>query len=83
MAANSYKLKVYSPAGLVLEEEVKSVTLPSSNGEIGVLPGHTKYVGLLGSGELRCDTVSGEPKKLKISGGFCNFSGNVFNVLSD
>ena len=80
--ANNFRIKVFTPAGLVLSEETDSVKLPSSNGEIGVLPQHTKYAGLLGSGTLEFSTEIGV-KKINISGGLTQFANNTLTVLAD
>lgn len=81
--ADSFKLRIYTPAGLLHEDVVTSVTLPSSNGEIGVLPRHCKYTGVLGSGNLNYTTPAGDKKKITLSGGFCTFNTDTLEVLAD
>jgi len=84
MADNEYKLKVYSPAGLALEDTATQVSLPSSDGQIGVLPHHVGYTGLLGTGMLEYfSSEGGEPKRLVVSGGFCDFSADSLMLLAD
>ena len=78
-----FLFKVFTPAGLQLEASVTSVNLPSSAGEIGVLPHHTRYTGLVGNGVLEYAAVEGRPRKIVVSGGFCTFTGDVFTVLAD
>ena len=80
----AYKLKILTPVGVVLEEEqVVSANLTSSDGEIGILPGHVKYTGLLGTGQLKYTTSSNKQGKVSISEGFCKFSDDVLTVLAD
>ena len=80
----SFKLKVLTPVGVVLEkEQVVSANLPSSQGEIGILPGHVRYSGLLGNGILKYKTASGEVSNLTVHEGFCNFLGNELLILAD
>lgn len=81
--ADSIQLKVYTPAGAVLEETVTSVTLQNSEGEIGILPGHARYISLLGTGILRFTTVSGESKQLVACEGFCHFVDGTLTVMAD
>ena len=71
-----------SPAGLVAETEVERVQIPAADGEIGILPQHARYVGLLGTGVATYVTESG-PKKVVLSGGFVTFENNVLEVLAD
>lgn len=79
-----FKLKILTPVGVVLEEEnVTSVSVPSSEGEIGILPGHVKYSGLLGTGILKYNSNSSKPHKVSVSEGFCNFSDNELVILAD
>ncbi len=46
------KLKIVTPERLVLEEDVTQVTLPTTEGEITILPGHVPLISSLGSGEI-------------------------------
>ena len=84
MAAESFELKVFTPVGLALEATVTSVTLQGSDGQLGILPGHANYLGLLGTGPLEY-TVAGTSgsKRIGIEGGFCTFASNTLSVLAD
>ena len=83
MAENSFLLKVYSPAGLVLEESVASATLPAEEGEIGVFPLHARYIGTLGTGILRFETAGGDRGAVVISGGFARMTDGQLHLLTD
>ncbi|MDC0358359.1 F0F1 ATP synthase subunit epsilon [Oligoflexia bacterium] len=84
MSDDGYQLRIYTPTGLALEDFASQVTLPASDGEIGVLQQHIKYTGLLGTGVLEYfSTEENRPVRLVISGGFCNFSHNTLVVLAD
>jgi F0F1-type ATP synthase epsilon subunit len=63
---------------------VRSVTIPTEVGEIGVLAGHCEYVGLLGTGLAVYQTSTDATlKKCLVSGGISTFSGNVLTLLAD
>ncbi len=81
--ADTFRLRIFTPEGLLREEVVSSVTLPSTHGEIGVLTKHTKYTGVLGSGALTFTVPSGEKNKIEIAGGFCTFSAETLVILAD
>jgi F-type H+-transporting ATPase subunit epsilon len=83
MASETFQLKVFTPAGLELETQVQEVLLPSSNGEIGVLPHHAKYIGLLGTGILEYLDAAGKSRRIVVSGGFCNFVNEQLVILAD
>lgn len=80
---DNFNVKVMDPSGLAAESQSISVTLPGYNGEIGVLPGHADYVGLLGTGVLKIETSPKEHKKIVISGGFATFSNGELVILAD
>ena len=84
MATDVITLKVLTPAGLVLEDKASSVTVPSALGEIQILPQHARYSGLLGTGILEYQPVGNAPaKRMVISQGFFNLSGDVLDILAD
>ncbi|MBN8548549.1 MAG: F0F1 ATP synthase subunit epsilon [Deltaproteobacteria bacterium] len=84
MAGETINLRVLTPAGLVFEDKASSVTIPSSMGEIGILPQHAKYSGLLGTGVLSyTPEASTTNRRIVVSQGFCNFSGDTLTILTD
>ena len=84
MSEEVFQLKVVTPAGLALEDEASQVTLPSSQGEMGVLPRHCKYTGLLGTGLLEYYSVKEKKAiRLVIAKGFCNFIDDGLVILAD
>lgn len=79
MADNqTFNLKIVAPEGIIAERSVSSVQLPGADGEIGVLPRHCNYTGLLKAGMVRIDSESFE-----IRGGFARFADNTLTVLAD
>jgi F-type H+-transporting ATPase subunit epsilon len=63
------KLEIVTPERLVFDETVDGVTLPGSEGELGVLPNHAPLVSTLGVGELRIRS-GGTEDWFAIVGGF-------------
>tara|TARA_B100000900_G_scaffold150702_1_gene128030 strand:- start:116 stop:526 length:411 start_codon:yes stop_codon:yes gene_type:complete len=55
---------------------------PAIEGEIGVAPGHTPMVSLLGPGEIRVQTGD-EENSFYVSGGLIEIQPTVVTVLSD
>lgn len=68
MAALHFKL--VTPDRTLLDEEVVSVTLPTVEGEITVLPHHAPISALLVPGIIKLKTVKGESEDVAVSGGF-------------
>ena len=63
------QLEIVTPEKLAYQDEVDSVQLPGSEGELGVLPHHAPLVSTLGAGELRL-RKGGEDEFFAIVGGF-------------
>ena len=80
--AEEFTLEVYTPAGKVFAGNASAAKLPSSNGEIGILPGHVAYVGVLGTGVLEL-TGSDGSKRIAVSGGFVSVSDEKVSILAD
>jgi F-type H+-transporting ATPase subunit epsilon len=63
------QLEIVTPEKLAYQDEVDSVVLPGSEGELGVLPHHAPLVSTLGAGELRL-RKGGSEESFAIVGGF-------------
>ena len=62
-------LEIVTPERLAYEDDVDSVQLPGSEGELGILPHHAPLVTMLGVGELRIRR-GGAEESFAIVGGF-------------
>jgi len=67
--AKQLKLKIITPERLVLEEMVDQVTMPSTEGEITVLPDHIPLISGLASGDIVALSGS-EVVPMAVAGGF-------------
>ena len=84
MASEEFTIRIFTPTGLVKDDRTTLVNLPSSNGEIGVLPNHTRYTGVLGTGILEyTPSQSSQKERMVVSEGFCNFNDDTLVVLAD
>lgn len=50
--ASTFKLEVATPEGMLYSEEVEMVTIPGVEGEMGLLPQHTRLMTYLSPGEM-------------------------------
>ena len=66
---DTLKLKIITPKKVVKEEEVFSVTVPTSQGEITILPRHVNLFSLLVEGIVKVKKEKGE-ELLGIGGGY-------------
>ena len=75
-------LEIVTPEKLAYADEVDSVQLPGSEGELGVLPHHAPLVSLLGIGELRI-RKGGAEESFAIIGGFLQVLPDKVIVLAE
>ena len=59
------------------------MTLPGERGELGILPGHTPLVTLLGIGPRHAGPDGGRKTAVAVRGGFAEIAGDVVRVLAD
>ena len=82
MAKISFDL--VSPENLIFNDEVGMIIVPGKDGDIGVLPGHSKLISSLRSGRVM---VYGENKDLLksffVSGGFAEVNPQKCIVLGE
>ena len=77
------RVEVVSPAGEAWAGEATQVSVPLSNGELGILPGRQPLVAVLGSGPVRLSPVDGEMHRVEVSGGFCSVDHDVITIAAD
>jgi F-type H+-transporting ATPase subunit epsilon len=75
------KVSVISPESVLFEGETDSVVAPAYDGEVGILSGHAPLMALLGDGELRLGTGSGQ--RFHVSGGFMQVLNNDVRVVTE
>ena len=80
--ANTMKLQIITPMRTILDEEVESVVLHTTEGEMCVLYDHEPTVTLLGYKDLSY-TQGGQKKKATALGGFAEITKDKITVLTD
>lgn len=82
MTQLSIKFKIVSPEKTVFEDDVDQATLPTTDGQITILPNHRSYISSLDPGEITLKKGQ-EEILLSVSGGFIEFNQNNLVVLAD
>jgi len=80
--AGTFSLRIVSPEGNVLKEDVEFAVLPGGLGELGILPNHAPLISGLNVGVLRY-TLNNTVKLVAITGGFVEVIDNSVTVLAD
>ncbi len=76
------RLEIVTPERRVYSDEVDSVALPGSEGELGILPHHAPLISLLGAGELRV-RKAGTEESFAIVGGFVQVRPDKVIVMAE
>lgn len=75
-------LKIATPERVVYRNDVDSITLPTREGEITVLPGHIPLISVLKPGEIKIKNGKDE-ESLAVSGGFIEVLTTKVVILAD
>ncbi|WP_028316434.1 F0F1 ATP synthase subunit epsilon [Desulfatibacillum aliphaticivorans] len=81
--AGNILLEVVTPEKIVVSETVQTVTAPGSEGEFGVLVGHTPFLATLKLGTLNFKDETGKVRAVFINGGFAETLPNKVTVLAE
>ena len=76
------QLEIVSPERRAFTDEVDMVIVPGIDGQLGILPHHTRLISVLGTGELRIKK-GGTEQSMLISGGFVEVRPDKVIVLAD
>ncbi len=81
MADKKIQIKIATPEKLIFESAADSVTFPSAEGEMTVLPGHMPLVARLLSGDI---VVRADGKEIPfvVVGGFAEVNGTSVTILT-
>ena len=76
-------LEIVTPEARVYEDTVDSVVLPTTSGEINILPGHIPLVTEIQAGEIIVSKSGEGGQSLAISKGFAQCVGDKISVLAE
>ena len=81
MTEEKLNLEVVSPEKLIMSKSVDMVTVSGTEGDFGVLPGHTALVSSIRPGFLQIEADK-EVEKFFISGGFIEVIEDKVSILA-
>jgi F-type H+-transporting ATPase subunit epsilon len=76
------RLEIVTPETKAYSEEVDMVTLPGSEGELGIYPQHVPVLTTLKPGELRI-LKNGQETTMAVGEGFVEITGDAVSILTD
>lgn len=75
--------EIATPERVVLKKEVKQVTVPTTEGEITVLPKHSPLIAVLKPGVIEAKLEDDSMEIMSVAGGFVNILKNKLVILAD
>lgn len=78
----SLTLEIVTPEARVYSDTVETVVIPTTEGEIGILPGHIPLLTQVGAGELRV-LRAGKTELLAVGNGFAEIISDKVSILTE
>ena len=75
-------LEIVTPEARVYSDTIDAVVIPTTSGEVGILPGHIPLLTQVEAGELRV-TKSGKDEHLIIGDGFAEIENDRVSILAE
>ena len=80
--AATLKLEIVTPEEKIYSEDINMVTLPGTEGELGVYPNHVPVLTAIKPGELRI-VKDGRETAMAVGEGFVEIKGDAVSLLTD
>jgi len=75
-------LEIVTPEARVYSDTIDAVVIPTTSGEVGILPGHIPLLTQVTAGEL-CVTKAGKEDRLIIGDGFAVIEDDRVSILAE
>ncbi|SRR5574344_539462 len=83
MSDKNIKFEIVTPEQIVLKDFVVRVTVPTTSGEVTILPDHIPLVSILSPGIIESEKENGEVEVMVVSGGFLEVLNQKIVILAD
>lgn len=83
MSQKTIKFELVTPERVVLRQEALQVTVPTTSGEITILPDHIPLISILRPGVLELKRADNVVEVMSVSGGFIEVLKDKIVVLAD
>lgn len=80
--ASELTVNVVSAIAQVWEGQAKQVVARTSEGEMGILPGHEPVLAILGAGEVRVTTLKGDVITAVADDGFFSVNNDTVTIVA-
>lgn len=83
MADKTFQLKIIAPERIFYEGDVTFVEFRTTEGDIGVYPGHISLTSIIAPGIMKIHTPSGEIKEAALLEGFSEILADEVTILAE
>jgi len=83
MSPKTIKFEIVTPERVVLKQEILQITVPTTSGEITVLPDHIPLVSVLKPGVIEIKLSNNSSEIISVSGGFIEVMKDKVVILAD
>ncbi len=77
------KFEIVTPERIVLKESVLQASIPTTTGEITILPGHLPLISIVKAGVLELKKADGQAEVMAVSGGLLEVLTDKIVILAD
>lgn len=77
------KFEIVTPERVLMKESILSVSVPTTSGELTILPDHIPLISILKPGVLEIRLLDGKVMLMSVSGGFLEVLKNKIVILAD
>ncbi len=78
-----FHISIVTPEKVYYEAEIESLTVPGSEGYLGILTGHAPLITALTPGRIELYDTDGKANIFAVTNGFLEVSNNVATLLAD
>ncbi len=83
MADKTFRLKIIAPERIFYEDDVAFVEFRTTEGDIGIYPGHIALTSIVAPGVIKIHTPSGEIKEAALLDGFAEILADQVMILAE
>lgn len=83
MSDKTIKFEIVTPEEVILKDFVVRITVPTTSGEVTILPNHIPLISVLTPGIIETEKENGEVEIMVVSGGFLEVLNQKVVILAD
>lgn len=79
--ADTFRLEIVTPTGSIFDGQALSCIVRTTEGDVGIMKGHTDYVAAIEAGEIKLKLEDGKQKRAATAEGFIHVTDSNVRVL--